>query len=87
MIPVETALELVLARTPVLLAEEVALVDALGRVLAEDVIADRDMPPFDRSAMDGYALRAEDTGAAPAILEVVGQLRAGQWPHGEVAVG
>ena len=57
-----------------------ALDDALGRVLAEDVAADRDLPPFDRSAMDGYALRAADVGRRPAALEVVGEVRAGQWP-------
>ena len=40
--------------------EKVLLDDALGRVIAEDVFADRDYPPFNRSAMDGYAIRAED---------------------------
>ena len=60
MIPVEKALESVLAHTPCLPVEEVPLEEAVGRVLAEDVASDVDMPPFDRSAMDGYAVRAAD---------------------------
>jgi molybdopterin molybdotransferase len=80
-IPVETALEIVLAHTPTLPAEEVLLTDALGRVLAEDVRSDVDLPPFDRSAMDGFAVRARDTARVPTILRVVGQVRAGQWPE------
>jgi molybdopterin molybdotransferase len=78
-VPVDRALEIVLAHTPSLPAEQVALPDALGRVLADDVATDVDLPPFDRSAMDGYALCAADAVAVPVRLEVVGQLRAGQW--------
>ncbi len=81
MLPVEDALEIVLAHTPRLAAEEVELGGyALGRVLAEEVRADADMPPFDRSAMDGYAVRAVDVADAPVVLEVAGQIRAGQYP-------
>jgi molybdopterin molybdotransferase len=80
MLPVEQALEIVLAHTPRLGAEEVELADALGRVLVEEVRADADMPPFDRSAMDGYAVRAADVADAPVVLEVAGQIRAGQYP-------
>jgi molybdopterin molybdotransferase len=79
-IPVEEALATVLAHTPSLGAEDVLLPDALGRVLAERVRADQDLPPFDRSAMDGYAVRAADVVHAPVTLEVAGQLRAGQFP-------
>ena len=57
-----------------------ALEEALCRVLAEDVASDLDLPPFDRAAMDGYALRAADVAAAPVALDVVGEVRAGQWP-------
>ena len=79
-IPVDKALEIVLAHTPVLPAEEVDLPSSVGRVLAEDIHADLDMPPFDRSAMDGYAVRAADVARAPVVLDVVGQVRAGRWP-------
>ena len=79
MLLVEDALAIVLAHTPRLDLEEVELTDALGRVLAEDVRADADMPPFDRSAMDGYAVRAADTAGAPIVLPVAGQVRAGHY--------
>ena len=87
MIPVEEALATVLAHTPSLGAEDVLLTDALGRVLAERVRADQDLPPFDRSAMDGYAVRAADVAHAPVTLEVVGQVRAGQFPTGTLHAG
>jgi molybdopterin molybdotransferase len=86
-IPVETALEIVLAHTPVLGPEEVRLEHALGRVLAEDVLADADLPPFDRAAMDGFAVRAADAGRAPVTLDVVGQIRAGQYVDRPLAAG
>ena len=64
--------------------EGVTLEDALGRVLAQDVIAPEDLPSFDRSTMDGYVLRAEDTFGAsegsPALLEVWGEIKMGEWP-------
>ena len=87
MIPVEKALEIVLAHTATLPTEEVVLSEALGRVLAEDVRSDVDMPPFDRSAMDGYAVRVEDTAHAPVVLTVVGQIRAGQYPDRPLGPG
>ncbi len=85
MIPVEKALEIVLANAHFLGSDEVALADARGRFLAEDVAADLDIPPFDRAMMDGYAVRAADTRPVPAILRVAGQLRAGQ--VSDVALG
>ncbi len=57
---------------------------AQGRVLAEDVAADRDYPPFDRSARDGFALRAADL---PGHVDVIGEVRAGQWFEGVVGPG
>ena len=87
MVTVEQALEIVLRETPALPAEEVPLEEALGRVLAHDVAADRDLPGFDRAAMDGYALRAADVRHAPAALEVVGEVRAGEWPTLAVGTG
>jgi molybdopterin molybdotransferase len=52
--------------------------DALGHYLAEDLAADRDYPPFDKSLMDGYAVRAADLTAMPATLRVIGEVPAGQ---------
>ncbi|MBZ5488488.1 molybdopterin molybdotransferase MoeA [Halomonas aquamarina] len=60
--PIETALEALLADVAPLEAEQVTLEHAPGRVLAEDVLATLDVPPFDNSAMDGYALRAVEAG-------------------------
>jgi molybdopterin molybdotransferase len=80
MLPVEKALAIVLSETTPLPDEEVPLADAIGRVLASDVRCDRDLPPFDRAAMDGYALRAGDVAGAPVALEVKGEVRAGEWP-------
>ncbi len=87
MIAVEEALEIVLRETPQLGEEQVALEEAVGRVLAQDVHGDADRPPFDRAAMDGYALRAEDVRLVPATLEVVDELRAGQWPQRAIEAG
>ncbi|HXK11138.1 MAG TPA: gephyrin-like molybdotransferase Glp [Vicinamibacteria bacterium] len=87
MLPVEKALETVLAEVSSLPHEDVALADAVSRVLAEDVRSDIDLPPFDRAAMDGYAVRSGDVAAAPAALEVIGEVRAGQWPDLPVGPG
>jgi molybdopterin molybdotransferase len=57
--------------------ELVSLLEGAGRVLAEDIRADRDIPPFPRATRDGYALRAADLSKLPAQLEVVGEVRAG----------
>lgn len=54
-----------------------SLADAVGRVLAESVPADRDFPPFPRATRDGFALRAEDIQTVPAVLRIVGQVKAG----------
>jgi molybdopterin molybdotransferase len=78
MISVTEALGIVLTHTPVLGREDVPLAESLGRVLAEDVACDVDLPPFDRSAMDGYAVRAADTARAPVSLQVAGQVQAGR---------
>jgi len=64
MISAQSAIETILAKTSVLNTEELALQAATGRVLAETVVADDDMPPFAASAVDGYALRIDD-GLAP----------------------
>jgi molybdopterin molybdotransferase len=68
-------------------AETVELLRSNGRVLAEDVVADRDMPPFDRSTRDGFAVRAAEWGGGER-LRVVGQVRAGEaWVGGVVEAG
>lgn len=72
----DQALELVLSHVPRVGEERVPLAQALGRVLAEDVMADRDQPPFERSAMDGFAVRSEDI-TPHASLPVVGTVSAG----------
>lgn len=58
--------------------ESVSLLQALHRVLAEPVIADRDIPPFPRATRDGYAVHAADLGKLPATMDVIGEIRAGQ---------
>jgi len=67
--------------------EVVSLDGVRGRVLATDVVADRDYPPFHRSTRDGYAVRAADLAALPATLECVGEVRAGEHFGDKVAPG
>jgi molybdopterin molybdotransferase len=66
--------------------ERVLLAHALGRVLAEPVVADRDLPPFHRAIRDGFAIRAAD-GAAGGEFEVVGEIRAGSSFQGTIGPG
>ena len=66
------------ARIPVPKTESVDLLSAAGRVLAEVIPADRDLPPFPRSTRDGYAVRSSDVLQVPAKLGVVGEIRAGE---------
>jgi molybdopterin molybdotransferase len=61
--------------------EIIDLLDAAGRVLADSVLADRDLPPFPRSTRDGYAVRSADLREVPATLEVIGEVRAGEKPE------
>lgn len=61
--------------------------EVLGRILAEDVIADSDLPPFDRAQMDGYAVRAADVARVPAQLPIVGESSAGAGWHQEMKAG
>jgi molybdopterin molybdotransferase len=86
-ISVEEALARLLQPLQPLGAEQVALTDGLGRVLAEDVAARRTQPPFPASAMDGYAARAADVAQVPARLRVVGAVPAGQSYPGHVGPG
>ncbi len=86
MISVEETLRRILERTPQLPSEMVGLASARGRVLRESVFADRDLPPFDRSAVDGYAVRAA-CFANGARLRVVDQIPAGTMPRIPVGPG
>jgi len=70
------ARQLILDTVPTLPIEKVPLVDAAGRAVAEDIIANQPLPPFNNSAMDGYAVRVEDC-AVGTVLPVVGYLPAG----------
>jgi molybdopterin molybdotransferase len=74
---VEEALQEILAAAPVLSAETVDLASGLGRVLAEDVVSERTLPPWDNSEMDGYAVRAADSARAPVTLALQGEVAAG----------
>jgi molybdenum cofactor synthesis domain-containing protein len=87
MISVAEAIQIVKQHTRALPTERVRLEDALNRVLAEDIVADTDLPPFDRSQMDGYAVRAMDTTEAPVRLRIVGESAAGNGWHHELKEG
>jgi len=83
-ISVEEALSRLLAPLEKLPPEQISIVDGLGRVLAEDVAARRTQPPFAVSAMDGYAVRAEDLAAVPVELRIVAEVPAGAGFGGHV---
>jgi len=91
MISVEEAIETILREIRPLSLESTDIIGALGRVLGEDIRASRPNPPWDNSAMDGYALVSQDTlGASvenPVKLKVIYDLPAGSIPQGPVAGG
>ena len=80
MISYAQALALVLAEAEPVVTQNIAPAEALGQVLAQDVSAKRSLPPFDNSAMDGFALRAADTRNAPVDLPVSASMAAGDAP-------
>jgi molybdopterin molybdotransferase len=86
MLSVEEALEAILSRVAVLGTERVDVVASLGRVLAEPIVSQREIPPWANSSMDGYAVRAADARAG-AELSVVGRVEAGALPSRTVARG
>jgi molybdopterin molybdotransferase len=90
-ISVEEALDKILSYVNVLEPEDELILNSLGRVLAEDIHSDIDIPPLDNSAMDGYAVRAESTkGASPSsprILRIIGEVAAGYIVSEEVTPG
>jgi molybdopterin molybdotransferase len=87
----ERIAEVLRARAKAVVTEPIEFVAdparALGRILAEDVMADRDYPAFDRSVRDGYAVRAADAAAPGARLRLIGESRAGVAFEGAVAAG
>jgi molybdopterin molybdotransferase len=87
LMPVAEALALVLDGAEPLPSESVSLHEAFGRVLSQDLMALRTQPPDALSAMDGYAVRAEDVAAAPATLTVVGEVAAGHPFEGAIGAG
>jgi len=77
MIPISEALKIIEREVFTLHAETIDLENSIGRVLAENIKADMDLPPFDRSQMDGFAVRADDTKNPPAHLRIIGESVAG----------
>ncbi len=82
MIEINSALNRILEQIAILGKERLDILSALGRVLAEDITAPRDLPPWPNSAMDGYAVKYADIEGAsldrPVILRVIADLPAGQ---------
>ena len=91
MISLEEALRQILDTIHPLGLEKIHILDALGRVIGEDILAPRPLPPKNNSAMDGYAIRWEDTRDAsqerPVILEVIEDIPAGSIPRKVVGGG
>ncbi|HQG28114.1 MAG TPA: molybdopterin molybdenumtransferase MoeA, partial [Candidatus Ozemobacteraceae bacterium] len=85
MIKYEDAKRLMLTSAGRTAVERVGLDDADGRILAEDIVSDVDMPPFNKSAMDGYACRREDLGLDG--LTVIDEIPAGCQPGREIRPG
>jgi molybdopterin molybdotransferase len=88
---VAEACDRILERISILDYEELPLLGAAGRVLAEDVHSEREVPPFANSAMDGFAVRAADvktaSSSSPVMLAVTGEIKAGSAPPGPVEAG
>ena len=77
---ISEAQRIIFESVKVLDTEQVSLEQSLGRVLSDNILANRDLPPFDVSAMDGFAVRSTDLAAAPAIFKIVEDIRAGDMP-------
>lgn len=87
LLAVEEAKARILAGVKVADIENVAVGCAAGRILAQDLTAKRNQPPFAASAMDGYAVKASDVEHVPAELKVIGEAPAGRQFSGRVAAG
>lgn len=87
MISIDKALRIIERESRPLGIERIDIADSIGRVLAENIVADTDLPPFDRSQMDGYAVKADDTKTMPATLKIVGESAAGRGWHNKLNRG
>jgi molybdopterin molybdotransferase len=91
MLSVAEAQQIILSRVEPCGPEWMAVPESLGRVLAQDVTAQDDLPPFDNSAMDGYAIKASDASGAsresPIMLSVVADIAAGHPFEGAIEPG
>ncbi len=87
MIPISIALEIIKRESFSLESEMNKLENSVGRILAENIFADMDLPPFDRSQMDGFAVRTEDVKNAPVKLKIIGESVAGFGFDGEIKSG
>lgn len=87
LLSVDEAVQRILAHIHPIEAETIHLTQALGRILAEDVVSEFDLPPFANSSMDGYAVRAADLVTIPAVLNVVLDIPAGTFPNRLIGTG
>jgi molybdopterin molybdotransferase len=87
MILISEALEIIEKQTSKLSTEKVDLTESIGRVLAEEIRADTDLPPFDRSQMDGFAVKTEDTKFVSVKLKIIGESAAGKGFDGKIKRG
>lgn len=87
MISLERAWEIILGHINPLETEEIPLEESYNRILAESVISPLDMPPFDRSPLDGYAYIAADSDLSPLSLRMVSEIPAGTYPDREIKPG
>jgi molybdopterin biosynthesis enzyme len=86
-IDISKALRIIESQINPLPATNLPLEQAVGRVLREDIIADTDLPPFDRSQMDGYAVMTSDLKTIPVPLAIVGESAAGKGWHNTIKAG
>lgn len=87
MISIEEAIKIIKSEIISLESETCDLTKCCGRILAEDIFADTDLPPFNRSQMDGFAVKSEDIKNAPRELKIIGESVAGKRFEGEMQSG
>lgn len=87
LVPLDEAVSYVLGHCPPTTSEACSASDALGRTLAADVVSTTTLPPWDNSAMDGFAVRSRDCVGAPTVLELVGAVMAGGSAPGPLEPG